>query len=63
MSHLLGYLDLGAGSMFLQMILAGALGLIFTVKTYWRRLTGFLFRKDAGEKPAAAEAPPSDHSR
>ena len=39
------YLDPGTGSMLLQLIIAGVLGLTFTVKLYWRRMTGFFQAK------------------
>lgn len=32
------YLDAGTGSYVLQMVIAGSLGAVFTVKTYWRVL-------------------------
>lgn len=47
----IGYLDLGAGSMFLQVILAGLLGVGFIIKQFWRRITAFFGRKSAGEDP------------
>jgi len=43
------YLDPGAGSYILQMLLAGALGLIFTIKLYLSKIKSFfrgLFGKD-----------------
>ena len=36
------YVDPAAGSLVLQMVLAGALGAAFTLKTYWRRLVAFV---------------------
>ncbi len=35
------YLDPGAGSYILQMLLAGALGAIFTVKLYFQKIKSF----------------------
>lgn len=35
---MLAYLDPGAGSMALQMSIAGVLGLLYLVKNYWRQL-------------------------
>lgn len=46
------YIDPGSGSFFLQMLIAGAMGFLFTVKIYWRRLTSFvrqMFSKDREE--------------
>lgn len=60
--NLLAYLDLGAGSMLLQMILAGILGLSFTIKTYWRRIFR-VDRRDKVDGSATSEIPrPRDHS-
>lgn len=36
------YVDPAAGSLVLQMVLAGALGAAFTLKTYWRRVVAFV---------------------
>ena len=36
------YLDPGTGSMALQILMASILGFIFTLKTYWGKLKGFL---------------------
>ncbi len=36
------YLDPGAGSYILQMLLAGALGLMFTIKLYLSKIKSFL---------------------
>lgn len=38
------YIDPGTGSMALQLIVAGLLGAIFTIKTWWRSLVA-LFSK------------------
>lgn len=35
------YIDPGAGSMFLQLLVAGIAGGLWTLKVYWRRLKGF----------------------
>lgn len=62
MMHLLfGYLDPGAGSMLLQMILAGALGLSFTIKTYWKRIKGFFHRGGKDDGTIAESRPADDH--
>ena len=39
-----GYLDPGTGSYILQIVLASALGLLFSVKIFWTRIKDF-FRK------------------
>ena len=36
------YLDPGTGSMALQLLMASILGFLFTLKTYWGKLKGFL---------------------
>ena len=38
------YLDPGAGSLMLQMLIAGIMGLIVTLKIYWYRLKNFVAR-------------------
>ena len=43
------YLDPGTGSYIFQLIIAGAVGLFFVAKVYWKRLGAFfasLFSKD-----------------
>lgn len=62
MHPLFCYLDPGAGSMLLQMILAGALGLTFTIKTYWRRIKG-LFDRRAKDDSALPESSRGDDHR
>ncbi len=42
---LLAYLDPGAGSYLLQLLMAGFLGLMFSVKVYWKSLTGMWSRR------------------
>ena len=44
------YLDPGTGSMILQLVVAGVLGALFTIKTWWRQICGFvkgLFGRDS----------------
>ena len=36
------YLDPGSGSYIFQLIIAGFLGIAFTVKMFWRRISAFL---------------------
>ena len=38
------YLDPGSGSYLLQLLIAGALGALFTVGVYWKRVKGFFSR-------------------
>jgi len=38
------YLDPGAGSLMLQMLIAGIMGALFTIKLYWYRLKAFIAR-------------------
>ena len=42
MSHLIAYLDPGAGSMLLQVLAGGAAAVAVTGKLYWRRLARLL---------------------
>ena len=42
------YLDPGTGSFVFQIIIAGVVGGLYTIKTYWRNIKGF-FRKDNKE--------------
>lgn len=57
MAYLFAYLDPGAGSMILQMILAGILGLSYTIKLYWRRIVRFVRREKEPEQPAEETNP------
>lgn len=38
------YLDPGSGSYLLQLLIAGALGALFALRVYWKRVRGFLLR-------------------
>jgi hypothetical protein len=50
-SHLQGsvqaYLDPGTGSIALQLLIAGVVGVLATVRLYWDRLRSFVFRRNA----------------
>lgn len=59
----LAYLDLGAGSMLLQMILAGILGAGFVIKTYWRRFLNLFRSKPAEDDTPVPAADSSDEPR
>jgi hypothetical protein len=61
MHPLFGYLDPGAGSILLQMILAGALGLTFTIKTYWRRIKGLFTRHEKSDSALPESSPGDEH--
>jgi len=37
----LAYLDPGSGSFLLQLLIAGALGFLFALRVYWKRIKGF----------------------
>lgn len=41
-SSAFAYLDPGAGSFILQMLIAGILGALFTIKMYWYKLKMFV---------------------
>jgi hypothetical protein len=42
------YLDPGTGSFVFQMIIAGVVGGLFAIKTFWRKIVSF-FKKDNGK--------------
>jgi hypothetical protein len=50
-SHLQGsvqaYLDPGTGSIALQLLIAGVVGVLATVRLYWDRLRSFVSRRNA----------------
>lgn len=39
------YLDPGSGSLILQMAIGAIAAFLFTIKTYWIKITGFFTRK------------------
>jgi hypothetical protein len=41
--EVLGYLDPGTGSFLIQLALAGLLGALFVIKTYWEKIKSWLF--------------------
>jgi len=41
-SPLYGYIDPGTGSYFIQILIAGGLATAYTIKTYWRSISGFV---------------------
>ena len=44
------YIDPGTGSMILQGLIAGLMGVLFTIKIYWTRIKNFLFRLKIDQK-------------
>lgn len=38
------YIDPGTGSFIIQMIIAGAMGALFTVKMYWKKISSYMKR-------------------
>ena len=39
------YIDPGSGSYFLQLLIAGLLGALYTIKIYWTRIRSFLTKR------------------
>lgn len=39
------YLDPGTGSFVLQLVIASVMGGLLLVKVFWKKITGFFFRK------------------
>ena len=55
------YLDPGAGSMFLQLLLGGLAGLAVLLKLYWQRLLSFFgFGHQESDIVAKGDAPASE---
>ena len=50
------YLDPSTGSAIFQMLVATAMGSLFIIRTYWKKITMF-FSGDSGEKSDASESP------
>jgi hypothetical protein len=44
------YIDPSSGSYFFQFLLAGLLGVVFSIKVFWRRITGLFKNPDSGRK-------------
>ncbi|MFH1788176.1 MAG: hypothetical protein ABH834_02200 [Candidatus Altiarchaeota archaeon] len=44
------YIDPGTGSLFIQVLIAGLLGLVLTVKSWWSRLLDFIKNLLSGRK-------------
>ncbi len=52
-----GYLDPGSGSMILQVLLGGVVGLIVIVKIYWNNILSILHIRKAAPQESELEAP------
>lgn len=50
------YLDPGTGSAMLQMAIAGLLGGMFVLKTYWRKLVAYFSSKPTEEADVSADS-------
>lgn len=57
---LLAYLDPGSGSILLQVLIAGLLGVLFSLRLYWRRVK-LLLRRVLGGKGPDPGSLTSDH--
>lgn len=44
MSRPLAYLDPGSGSYLLQLLIAGALGVLLAIRIYWTRIKNFILK-------------------
>ena len=55
------YLDPGAGSYILQILIAGLFGALFMLKLFWGRIAGF-FGKGSSESEATVQEPGQDMS-
>lgn len=53
------YLDPGAGSYILQILIAGLFGALFMLKVFWGRIVGF-FSKGSSESEATVREPGQD---
>lgn len=47
MVELFGYLDPGSGSVILQAIIGGALGILVVFKSFWHRIKAFFSKKNS----------------
>lgn len=45
-SIIMGYIDPGTGSYLFQVVVAGALGLVVTIKTNWKRIIQFIGKRE-----------------
>jgi hypothetical protein len=51
------YLDAGTGSLIIQAIIGGLVGIGVILKVYWGKVVGIFKKKDAGETKKTAEKP------
>jgi hypothetical protein len=56
------YIDVGAGSMLLQVAVASLLGMLYTLKRYWRVWIARFRGKPSAVHSPASGAPPKDES-
>lgn len=54
------YVDPGAGSLLLQLLLGGLAGVAVVAKLYWKKLVGFLRAGQAAGERIEAKNPPRD---
>jgi hypothetical protein len=59
----LAYLDPGTGSFLLQLLLATALGGLFMVKTFWKRIKNFFMRLFKGKDYQPPEEEQSENAQ
>lgn len=52
----LAYLDPGSGSYLLQLLIAGALGALFVLRTFWGRVKSFFRGAQEEDEPADDES-------
>jgi len=61
MSSFLAYLDPGTGSIILQSIVAGLLGIAVAIKMFWQRIIGFFrFRKQESAEGEDVDPKPEE---
>jgi hypothetical protein len=56
-SYVLAYLDPGAGSMVIQVVVGGLLGGLLLIKIFWRKILAFLKGRKPPAVPTGAELP------
>lgn len=49
------YIDPGTGSFFIQMIIASAVGLSFTMRMFWGNIKRFFTKKSSSSEPTQSE--------
>jgi hypothetical protein len=51
------YVDSGTGSMLIQILIAGSLGAVFAVKSFWARIVSGVFGRSAAKKQETVKSP------